>query len=48
MPQNPASQVHALLGTVELEDSLAVKDLLANLTTFYNELCFSPKPNETP
>ena len=26
MPQNPTRQVHALLGAVELEDSLAVKE----------------------
>jgi hypothetical protein len=40
LPQNPQRQVHALLGAVELEDSLAVKDLPANLIKFYNELYF--------
>ena len=44
MPQNPTRQVHALLGAVELEDTLTVKDLPANLTKFYNELGFLPKP----
>ena len=40
MPQNPTRQVHAVLGAVELEDSLTVKDLPANMTKFYNQLCF--------
>ena len=40
MPQNPTRQVHAVLGAFELEDLLTVKDLPANLTKFYNELCF--------
>jgi hypothetical protein len=31
MPQNPTRQVHALLGAVELEDSLAEKDTAAKL-----------------
>ena len=44
MPQNPTRQVHALLAAIELEDSLTVKDLPANLPKFYNELCFLPKP----
>jgi hypothetical protein len=44
MPQNPTRQVHALLAAIELEDSLTVKDLPANLTIFYNGLCFLPKP----
>ncbi len=26
MPQNPTRQVHALLGAVELEDSLTIRD----------------------
>lgn len=30
----------AVLGAFELEDLLTVKDLPANLTKFYNELCF--------
>jgi hypothetical protein len=38
MPQNPHRPLHALLGAIELEDSLTVKDLPANLTEFYNEL----------
>ena len=33
MPQNPTRQVHALLGTVGLEDSLAIKSALPNFTT---------------
>ena len=31
----PTRQVHALLGAVELGDSLTVKDLPANLLEFY-------------
>ena len=37
---------HAVLGAVELEDPLAVKDLPANLAKFYNELDFLPKPKK--
>jgi len=32
--QTPTSRVHALLGAVELEDSLAKKDATANPTKF--------------
>jgi hypothetical protein len=35
MPQNPTRQVHALLGAVELEDSLAEKDTIVNTPNFY-------------
>ena len=31
--QTPQRRVHALLGTVELEDSLAIKSVLTNFTT---------------
>ena len=37
---------NAVFGAVELEDSLAVKDLPANLAKFYNELDFLPKPKK--
>jgi hypothetical protein len=40
----PTRPVHALLAAIELEDSLTVKDLPSNLTEFYNELGFLPKP----
>ncbi len=33
MPQNPQRPVHALLGTVGLEDSLAIKSALLDFTT---------------
>ena len=48
--KHPASRdggaEHAVLGAVELEDPLAVKDLPANLAKFYNELDFLPKPKK--
>ena len=46
MPQNPTRQVHALLAAIELEDSMAVKDLPANLLNFTRDFDFYQNPNE--
>ena len=46
MPQNPQRPVHTLLGTVELEDSLAKKDI-ANFCTQLN-FWQSPKKHGLP
>ena len=47
MAQTPTRQVHALLGSLLLCQTLwLVKDQPANLTKFYNELGFLPKPKK--
>jgi hypothetical protein len=43
-PESPASGARFVRLRAVAPDSLAVKDLPANLTKFYNELGFLPKP----
>jgi hypothetical protein len=42
MPQSPTRQVHAVLGNLAPARTTTENQNHANLTRFYNELCFSP------